>query len=231
MWRTGKGHIVKLLSWACQFWVTAAVHNSVISWSSRLACKTDADCMNMLGSTYKVHTDFIINILGLTIATHMWQLFFKMKNLYLYPLILSFICPWKTPSVKSMWLKSSGNFSTTTSSRWSSMVKTWQDRLLLIPILTSKTSLVSKVEWFTNFFYYLPTILKTSLLRRLQAQTLPDAAPPVGKIHPFSKIAVTFEPLQRFWCPSRFRVSQKKFNIVSFMTGSTMFTHFGVTAP
>ena len=39
---------------------------------------------------------------------------------------------------------------------------------------------------------------RTSLLRRLQAQTLPDEAPPVGKIYPFSKIAVTFEPMQRF---------------------------------
>jgi hypothetical protein len=37
-------------------------------------------------------------------------------------------------------------------------------------------------------------IVKTSLLRRLQAQTLPDEAPPMGKIHPFSKIAITFEP-------------------------------------
>ena len=39
---------------------------------------------------------------------------------------------------------------------------------------------------------------KTSLLRRLQAQTLPDATPPIGKIHPFSKMAVTFEPLMGF---------------------------------
>ena len=37
-------------------------------------------------------------------------------------------------------------------------------------------------------------------------QTLPDATPPVGKIHPFSKIAVNFEPIQRFRCPSRFRI-------------------------
>ena len=35
---------------------------------------------------------------------------------------------------------------------------------------------------------------KTSLLRRLQAQTLPDATPP-GKIHPFIKMAKTFEQL------------------------------------
>ena len=35
---------------------------------------------------------------------------------------------------------------------------------------------------------------ETSLLRRLQAQTLPDATPPRGQIHPFSKMAITFEP-------------------------------------
>ena len=36
---------------------------------------------------------------------------------------------------------------------------------------------------------------ETSLLRRLQVQTLPDEAPPMAKIHPFSKIAITFEPV------------------------------------
>ena len=39
---------------------------------------------------------------------------------------------------------------------------------------------------------------ETSLLRRLQEQTLPDEAPPMGKIHSFSKIAVTFEPEMQF---------------------------------
>ena len=34
---------------------------------------------------------------------------------------------------------------------------------------------------------------------RLQAQTLPDAAPPVGKIYPFRKIGITFEPIQQFY--------------------------------
>ena len=38
----------------------------------------------------------------------------------------------------------------------------------------------------------------TSLLRRLQVQTLPDEAPPIGKIHRFSKMAITFEPLMGF---------------------------------
>ena len=37
-----------------------------------------------------------------------------------------------------------------------------------------------------------PYLLLTRLLRRLQAQTVSDAAPQRGKIHPFSKIAVTF---------------------------------------
>ena len=39
---------------------------------------------------------------------------------------------------------------------------------------------------------------KISLLLRLQAQTLPDATPPIGKIHPFSKMAVPFKPVMGF---------------------------------
>ena len=39
---------------------------------------------------------------------------------------------------------------------------------------------------------------KTSLLRRPQAQILPDKAPPIGKVYPISKIAVNFEPLMGF---------------------------------
>ena len=38
-------------------------------------------------------------------------------------------------------------------------------------------------------------------------QTLPDGTTPVGKIPPFCKIAVTFEQIQRFRSPSRFRHS------------------------
>ena len=38
-------------------------------------------------------------------------------------------------------------------------------------------------------------ISEKSLLRRLQEQTLPDEAPPEGKIYQFSKIAVTFEQI------------------------------------
>ena len=52
------------------------------------------------------------------------------------------------------------------------------------------TALNSDVQYYTA--------LKTSLLRRLQEQTLPDATPPIGKINPFSKKVVTFEPLMRF---------------------------------
>ena len=39
---------------------------------------------------------------------------------------------------------------------------------------------------------------KTSLLRRLQAQTLPEATPPIGQIHPFNKMAINSEPLLGF---------------------------------
>ena len=44
----------------------------------------------------------------------------------------------------------------------------------------------------------LPTVVRTSLLRRLQAQTLHDATPPICKINPFRKMTVTFEPLMQF---------------------------------
>ena len=56
---------------------------------------------------------------------------------------------------------------------------------------------------------------KTTKLRRNEpaaqaaGQTLPDATPPVGKIHPHSKIPVTVEPIKQFRCPSRFRISEK----------------------
>ena len=52
-----------------------------------------------------------------------------------------------------------------------------------------------------DFFLY----TKTSLQRRLHAQTLPNATPLIGKILQFTKIAVFFEPMKRFRCPSRFR--------------------------
>ena len=36
------------------------------------------------------------------------------------------------------------------------------------------------------------------LLDDTQTSLLPDEAPPIDKINPFSKMAVTFEPLMRF---------------------------------
>ena len=56
------------------------------------------------------------------------------------------------------------------------------------------------------------------------AQTLPNEAPPVGKIHPFSS---------NFWDNTAilmpFRI-WKNVNTVCFMTGSTIFNHLGLTA-
>ena len=44
----------------------------------------------------------------------------------------------------------------------------------------------------------IPNMYKPSLLRRLQGTPSPAEAPPIGKIRPFSKMAVTFEPLMGF---------------------------------
>ena len=42
-----------------------------------------------------------------------------------------------------------------------------------------------------------------SQLRILLVEPKYDATPPAGKIHLFSQIAVTFEPIQRFGFPSQ----------------------------
>ena len=74
---------------------------------------------------------------------------------------------------------------------------------------------------------------KTSLLRMLQAHTLAVTNLQIGKIPPFSKIAVTFKPIKRFWIQILFQIQNLLiiFDIVSFMTGSTIFNRLGVTVP
>ena len=52
------------------------------------------------------------------------------------------------------------------------------------------------------------SFIKTSLPRRLQVLTLPEATPPTGKIHPSCKSTVIFEPMMQFKFPLRFRISQ-----------------------
>jgi hypothetical protein len=49
-----------------------------------------------------------------------------------------------------------------------------------------------------------PSVTRMQDFMQAAGQTLPDATPQEGKIHPFSKIAVTFEPVMRFGCPSGF---------------------------
>ena len=56
---------------------------------------------------------------------------------------------------------------------------------------------------------------KTSLLRRLHAQTLPNATLPTGKIHLSSKIAVTFEPIIIFFYFVEIQNLVNLYNIVS----------------
>ena len=62
--------------------------------------------------------------------------------------------------------------------------------------------------------FYKRCCLITSLLCKLQAQILPDATPPLGKIPPFTRIAVTFELMKKFRCPLR------------HMTGDTQYVIF-----
>ena len=95
---------------------------------------------------------------------------------------------------------------------------------VLEPWLVASDRLLSNIQRFVE-----ETGTETRLLRRLQKQTLPDATLPIGKIHQFSKIAITFEPIMQCRCPSRF--AYKNCNIVYFINQSTIFNHEVVAAP
>ena len=54
---------------------------------------------------------------------------------------------------------------------------------------------------------------------------------PIGKIQPFRKIAITLEPVMRFWCPTRFRIFKKNGKINYLITESTIFNQKDMAAP
>ena len=57
------------------------------------------------------------------------------------------------------------------------------------------------------------------------AQTLPNATPSIGKINPFSKMAVPFEPMKQFVYPLRLRMTCA--TKVYFIIGSTISNRLG----
>ena len=110
-----------------------------------------------------------------------------------------------------------------------------------IYLLSDKTScywghlLYLLIQFTEIFFSFTLTLLQMALwinrnkpAAQAVGQTLLNATPPVGKIHPFSKIAVTFEPIQQFRWPSIFR---KKIPYSLFYDWKHHFNRFGVTAP
>ena len=54
-------------------------------------------------------------------------------------------------------------------------------------------------------------VLKEACCTGCRRRPFTAGAPLIGKINPFSKITVTFEPVKRFGCPSGFRISVKIF--------------------
>ena len=54
-------------------------------------------------------------------------------------------------------------------------------------------------DWHPTPREILLDVEKISLLRKLQARTLLDATPTIGKINPFSKFAINFETIMQFW--------------------------------
>ena len=84
------------------------------------------------------------------------------------------------------------------------------------PNMTDKTLNIFRIE-------------ETSLLRRQQVQTFTDASPPTGKIHLYSKIAVTSNQRCNFDFLGNLE-SPYLFKLVYFMVGSHRQLQEGATA-
>ena len=79
------------------------------------------------------------------------------------------------------------------------------DQSGLLEYIPWKTTIIIVLE----FGYSLEKGKKINTRRGSPIDSRPSPAetPPIGKIHAFSKIAVTLEPLVRFGCPLRFIIS------------------------
>ena len=58
-----------------------------------------------------------------------------------------------------------------------------------------------------NFYIFVKSTQKKLPKSSCRRRPFTAEAPPIGKIHPFSKITGTLEPVMRFRCPLRFRIS------------------------
>ena len=77
-------------------------------------------------------------------------------------------------------------------------------QLQLLEQTNTQTDIAAtKLKWPRGKF------IKNKPAAQAAGQTFPNATPPVDKIHPFSKIAVTIEPLRQFRCPSRLGIFEK----------------------
>ena len=65
------------------------------------------------------------------------------------------------------------------------------------------------MKYFRGYVYivYQPVFIEKQAYFAGCAQTLPDANQPIGKIHLFSKIAITFKSIMQFLCPLKFRMA------------------------
>ena len=95
---------------------------------------------------------------------------------------------------------------------------------ILTPWQPMRCSLGSVLQFLGCIGKVLADIIKQACCAGCRRRPSPAEAPPIGKIHPFSKMTVTFEPPLEFWCPSGFR----KFLIT---TGRPISSPLGVAAP
>ena len=93
---------------------------------------------------------------------------------------------------------------------WPGFLCWWNWKLEIVWINSVQFSSIFCWRQNRDFFSFSHTLINKPAAQAADADpSQHNAAPPIGKIHPFSQITVTFKPIQRFYCPSRFIISEK----------------------
>ena len=145
----------------------------------------------------------------------MWYLFYVSKLKAKYSLLILVFYGWKwSKSLKKKKQKKrrKKNRKQTNTFWWNTWLigkikrkkkypnKTKSLQCLLVVIPCCKDSFFQHFFMMVKLFVFRRKYNLSTVFRNLQEQTLPHATSPIGQIHPFSKMVVTFERLMGFWC-------------------------------
>ena len=102
----------------------------------------------------------------------------------------------------------------------------WHDWRFLVLFIVHWTTDGFCIRWI--YSHLIPNCIRCHLMNNA---TFYYKIFTIDKIHQFSKIAVTFEPIIKVVYPLTWRIQQKKVTMVYFLTGSTFSNRLVLAAP